>query len=330
MNTKTTGNIDAHALDWNLLKSFSLVADLGSVSRAAAALGLSQPTVSRQIAALEAAVGAALFERVARGVSLTSAGTALREPARRMLEAAQSAGLAAAAQGKEAVGTVRITASEIMAAYVLPPILARLRGLHPGIQIELVASNRLDNLLTREADIAVRMTRPAQSGLIARKIADYPLGFFAHKDYLKARGIARRSNDPTQFDWVGQDHESQLIEGFRLAGYKVDKSFFAFRSDNQIVGWQAVIAGLGAGVTLARLGDANPQLVRVLPEQPMPSLPVWLAAHRELRDVPRIRAVFDFLAQELTQERTQTPAPGRRGEPVSGRRSRATGRRPPA
>lgn len=301
MNTKiTAGSIDPHLLDWNLLKSFSLVADLGAVSRAAVALGVSQPTVSRQIAALEAAVGAALFERVARGVTLTSAGTALREPARRMLEAAQAAGVAAAAQGKEAVGTVRITASEIMAAYVLPPMLAQLRTLEPGIQIELVASNRLDNLLTREADVAVRMTRPDQGGLIARKIADYPLGFYAHKDYLKARRLSRSASDPTLFDWVGLDLSNQMIEGFRLAGYKVDKGFFAFRSDNHIVGWQAVLAGLGAGVTLQRVGDQFQHLVRLLPAQRLPALEVWLTAHRELRDVPRIRRVFDFLAQELS------------------------------
>lgn len=301
MNRKTpaAGALDMQALDWNLLKSFCLVAELGSVSRAALALGLSQPTVSRQIAELEQAVGASLFERVARGVMPTSAGIALREPARRMLEAAQAAGVAAAAQGKETAGTVRITASEVMAAFVLPSMLARLRTLHPRIQIELVASNRLDNLLTREADIAVRMTRPEQGGLIARKIADYPLGLYAHKDYLKARRLPRTGDDPALYDWIGLDQSNQMIEGFRLAGYKVDKGFFAFRCDNQIVGWHAVLAGVGAGVTLRRVADRHRQLVRLLPEYKLPSLEVWLAAHRELRDVPRIRAVFDFLAQEL-------------------------------
>ncbi len=291
--------MDVRQLDWNLLKSFAQVAEFGSLSRAAESLGLSQPTVSRQIAELEAAVGAALFERTARGVLLTSAGTALREPARRMLEAAQAAGMAASMQGTALAGTVRITASEVMAGFVLPPILARLRTAHPQIQIELIASNRIDNLLVREADIAIRMTRPQQGALVARKLGEYPLAAYAHKSWLKARRLSPENPDPLAFDWVGMDRSEDIIDGFRRAGYRVDRSFFAFRCDNQIVGWHAVLAGLGVGVTLQRVGDGYRDLVRVLPRLPLPPLEVWLTAHRELRDVPRIRAVFDWLAQEL-------------------------------
>jgi DNA-binding transcriptional LysR family regulator len=289
----------AFAVDWNLLKSFCYVADAGSVSRAAQALGSSQPTVSRQIAELEQWVGAALFERIARGVALTAAGRALLEPARRMLAAAEAVGVAAASQGHEAGGTVRITASEVMAAFVLPEMLARLRTEHPQIQIELVASNRIDNLLTREADIAIRMTRPRQAGVVARRIGDYPLGIYASKAYLATRKGARRAQDPTELDWVGLDQSNQMIEGFRHAGWKVERSFFGFRCDDQTVGVHAMLAGLGAGVTLQRVAACYPQLVRLLPEQPLPALEVWLAAHRELRDVARIRTVFDFLAREL-------------------------------
>lgn len=296
---KSGSTLDVHALDWNLLKSFNAVVENGSVSRAAQALGVSQPTVSRQIAELEQAVGAALFERVARGVMPTSAGTALREPVQRMLEAAQAAAVVAAGQGTEAAGTVRITASEMMAAFVLPPMLARLRLQYPKIQIELIASNRVDNLLTREADIAVRMARPEQAGLIARKIGDYPLAFYAHRSYLKSRRLPRNHADLSAFDWIGLDRSNMMIEGFRQAGFKVGRDFFAFRCDNQIVGWQAVLAGLGVGVTLQRIGDGERELVRILEHQPLPKLGVWLTAHRELRDVPRIRAAFDFLAQEL-------------------------------
>ncbi|HVL76643.1 MAG TPA: LysR family transcriptional regulator [Noviherbaspirillum sp.] len=310
MHTSKSGGgaVDAHALDWNLLKCFCAVAEAGAVSRAAALLGVSQPTVSRQIAELESAVGAALFERVARGVALTSAGVALREPARRMLEAAQAASVAAAAQGTELAGTVRITASETMAAFVLPPMLARLRAAHPRIQIELVASNRLDNLLTREADIAVRMMRPAQSGVVTRRIAAYPVGFYAHRDYLKTRRLPADGADPRRYDWVGLDQSNMMIEGFRAAGYMVDKSFFAFRCDNHIVGWQAVLAGMGVGVTLQCVGERYRELVRVLPDQKLPPLEVWLAAHRELRDVPRIRTVFDLLAAELARGELKAPA----------------------
>lgn len=292
------GFIDPQKIDWNLLKSFYLVADLGSLTRAATALGASQPTLSRQIAELEAMVGASLFERVARGLSLTTAGKALLEPASRMLAAAQAASVAATAQ-QQASGTVRITASEIMSAYVLPAIVAGLRSAHPHIQIELVASNELDNLLAREADIAIRMVRPEQAGLITRKIAEYPLGFYAHRDYVARRGLPASLDQWRNHDWVGLDHSNQLIEGFRQAGFSVDKGFFAFRCDNQVVGWQAVLAGVGIGITLQRVAQQYPHLTQVLEQQPLPQLPVWLTAHRELRDAPRIRVVFDFLAQAL-------------------------------
>ena len=303
--------IDPQQIDWNLLKSLYMVADLGSLTRAAAALGLSQPTLSRQIAELEALAGASLFERVARGLSLTEAGEALMEPARRMLAAAQGLSLAATAQHREVAGTVRITASEIVSAYVLPPVLVALRKAWPAIQVELVASNRVDNLLEREADIAIRMVRPTQAGLISRKIADYPMGFYAHKDYLAGRDAAGAGQDWGQYDWVGLDQSNQLIEGFRNAGIKVGKTFFAFRTDNHIVGWQAVLAGLGVGVTLQRVARQFPQLVQVMQEQALPALPVWLTAHRELRDTARIRAVFDFLAEALARETESRVASGK-------------------
>lgn len=295
------GFIDPQKIDWNLLKSFAAVADLGSLTRAAAILGISQPTISRHIAELEQLVGASLFERGARGLSLTQAGAALVEPSRRMLAAAQAISIAAAGQNQEAAGTVRITASEITSAYILPPILARLRERHPAIQIELLASNRVDNLLTRDADIAIRHVQPDQGGLIARKIGGFPIGFYAHRDYLHVprRRAAEGAGEVERHDWIGLDQSNRVIEGFRQAGYDVDKSFFAFRCDNDIVGWQAVLAGLGVGVSAHVIARQFPQLVRVLEQQPLPDMQVWITAHRELRDTARIRAVFDFLVEAL-------------------------------
>ena len=295
--------IDPRRLDWNLLRAFVLVADLGSLSRAADVLGASQPTLSRQVAALESEVGAALFERVARGLRLTEAGAALLEPARRMMAAAQALSLAAGGQSKTLAGTVRLTASEVVSAFVLPAILARLAEAHPGIEVELVATNRVDNLLEREADIAIRMVQPEQSALITRKLADWPLGFYARSDYL-AR-MAQKMGGPVRADrlgdyrWIGFDQSDQMIEGFRMMGQPVDRHFFAFRCDNQIVDLQAVRAGLGIGVVMHHLAAGFLELEPVLPELPLPVLPIWLTAHRELRSVPRIRLVFDFLAEAL-------------------------------
>ncbi|WP_051711248.1 LysR family transcriptional regulator [Andreprevotia chitinilytica] len=301
MPTAPLSGLDPRRLDWNLLRAFVVVADQGAMSRATDVLGLSQPTVSRQIAELEAQVGTALFERVARGLQLTEIGNTLLEPAKRMLAAAQALSLAAAGQDQAIAGTVRITASEVMSAFILPPILARLAAAQPGIEVELVASNRVDNLLEREADIAIRMVRPTQTGLIARKIAEWPLGFYARRDYIDNIAVPLEMASLHRHRWVGLDQSGQMIDGFRAAGFDVDRHFFQFRCDNQIVGLQAVRAGLGCGIAIRHLAQTFPELVQFMPEQPLPSLPVWLTAHRELRATPRIGIVFDFLAEALAE-----------------------------
>jgi DNA-binding transcriptional LysR family regulator len=302
MNSKIVGSPARAEPDWSLLRAFLEVATSGSMSRAAQALGSSQPTLSRQIAQLEAQLGHALFERTTRGVRLTDAGTALREPAERMREHAQQLAMAAAGRSQALAGTVRITASEMVSAYLLPDMLRALRATHPEIQVELVASNAVENLLEREADIALRMVRPQQGTLIARRLPDQPLALYAHGDYVLAHG------QPTpatleRHEWVGYDRSDQMLRGFRDAGFQVGKEMFAFRCDNQIVAWHAVLAGLGIGVGMVRVAALSPQLVRVLPKIPVPPLPLWLTAHRELRGTPRLKLVFDFLAAAFSSAR---------------------------
>ncbi|MEQ1684580.1 MAG: LysR family transcriptional regulator [Burkholderiaceae bacterium] len=298
MNIKTNAPITEP--DWALLRCFLEVANSGSLSRAAGVLGSSQPTLSRQIAMLEAQLGQSLFERTTRGLRLTEAGAALRAPAERMREQAQQFAMVAAGRTETLAGTVRITASEIVSAYVLPDLLRALRETHPEIQIELVASNTLENLLEREADIALRMLRPTQTALVARRLADQPLGFYAHRDYVLARGKPSAAN-MLQHQWVGFDRSDQFLRGFHAAGFKVTREFFGFRCDNQIVGWQAVRAGLGIGVCLKRVAVLAPELVRVLPSVPLAPLPLWITAHRELRGTPRLKIVFDALAAALAR-----------------------------
>ncbi len=290
---------DPHTIDWNLLRALVAVLEHGSLTRAAERLGTSQPTLSRQIAALEQQVGAPLFERAARRLKPTPQAEALAEPAQRMLAAAQAMAHVAQQASGQLAGSVRLTASEVVSAHVLPPMLTRLAARHPEIQVELVASNRLDNLLEREADIAVRMLRPTQGTLIARHIADWPLGFFANRRLLPRKRLATMQQ-AMQMRWLGYDQSMQMIEGFRAAGFDLDRRFFAFRCDNQIVHFEALRAGLGIGIAIVALAAREPDLQRVLPELPLPVLPVWLTAHRELRSSRRLRLVFDFLAEELT------------------------------
>jgi DNA-binding transcriptional LysR family regulator len=231
-------------------------------------------------------------------VRLTEAGESLRVPAERMREHAQQFALVAAGKSQTLAGTVRLTASEMVSAYLLPGLLRQLRDAHPEIQIELVASNEVENLLEREADVALRMVRPKQTALVARRLADQPLGFYAHRDYLKLNGKPTEAN-LLSHEWVGFDRSDQFLRGFRDAGYKADKAMFAFRCDNQIVGWHAVLAGLGIGVGMRRVAALSPQLVRVLPKVPVPPLPLWITAHQALRGTPRLKVVFDFLAESL-------------------------------
>jgi DNA-binding transcriptional LysR family regulator len=223
---------------------------------------------------------------------------ALSEPAARMLAAVQAMAHTADSAASQLAGTVRLTASEVASAQILPPLLARLAEQHPEIQVELVASNDLNNLLEREADIAVRMVRPTQGTLIARHLADWELGFYAHQSHLAGLPPVTPQN-MLQQRWIGFDQSMQMIEGFRAGGFDVDRRLFHFRCDNQIVCYEAVRAGLGIGVVIVPLAERQPGLVRLLPEVPLPVLPVWLTAHRELRSSRRLRLVFDFLAQAL-------------------------------
>lgn len=310
-----TTAFDPSTIDWNLLRAFVMVIEQGSLTRAARRLGSSQPTLSRQIAALESHVGAALFERAARRLTPTPQALALAEPAARMLAAAQAMAVSAHSASSQLGGTVRLTASEVVSSQILPPLLAQLAVQQPEIQIELVASNALDNLLEREADIAVRMVRPTQGTLIARHLADWPLGFYARQDLLAGRPPVTPASLAQQ-RWIGFDQSMQMIEGFRAGGFDVDRRFFSFRCDDQIVCFEAIRAGVGIGIAIVPLAERQPGLVRVLPEIDLPVLPVWLTAHRELRSSRRLRLVFDALADALTDWGAQRPPLTSRIAPV--------------
>jgi DNA-binding transcriptional LysR family regulator len=269
------------------------------VSRAAEATGASQPTLSRQIAALEAAIGAALFTRGARGSLLTEAGRALVGPARQMQAAAHSLQLAAKGQSQSLSGTVRISASEIMCVHFLPPMLLSLRDAHPEIQIDLLANNALDNLLERKADIALRMLRPAQDNLLARHLGDMAMGAYATQAYLARKGLEFSLHTMSAFDWIGYDKSELILRGTRALGLPMTRESFGMRCDNEIVCWQALLDGLGIGFGLDLLAVRYPELVRVFPAEWIPGIPLWLTAPLELRSNPRIRAVFDHLAKHF-------------------------------
>lgn len=296
-------------LDWALVRSYLAVMDAGSVSAAARATQGHQPTISRHLAELEAQLGVALFERTGRGVLPTAAGLEVL-PAARQMKAAAEALARSVARGREATrGTVRITASQVVATWLLPPLVAQFQRLEPGIAIEIVASNAVQNLLRREADIAVRMLRPDQGSLIARKVGEVGIGAYAHAGYLAAMGTPRSPADLAAHRLVGFDRDDTILRGFARAGIALTPAHFAVRTDDQVANGQLIVAGAGIGFAAHYWAALWPDLQRVIPDMPIAPLPCWLAVHRELRGNGVVRRVYDFLAAALPARLQSMPPP---------------------
>lgn len=287
--------------DWTLLQSFLAVAEHGSYSGAARVMRHSQPTIGRHVQQLQDQLGTVLFQRAASGYVLTETGTALMAHAKAMRAAAAKISMVAEGRGEEIAGTVRITASEIVATYMLPEILAELLRAEPGLQIELVATNSTENLLLREADIAVRMVRPEQPELISRKLGEIPVGLFAAQSYLDRAGVPMQINAFKDHILIGFDQSTLMLEAMKMLGILFKREDFAFRVDNQIAYFEAMVAGIGIGAMQVFMAEQR-NLVQVLPEIPIPPLPMWLTAHQELRTSARVRRVFDYLAINLKSQ----------------------------
>lgn len=285
--------------DWNLIRSFLGVLDHGSLSAAARELGISQPTLTRHVSELESVLGVTLFERGREGAIPTQAAIGIAASARAMADDAAAVSLAAAGRASEVSGTVRITASEVVATYLMPAIIAHMLAEMPSLEVELVPSNALENLLRRDADIALRMIEPAQLDLIARKICDIPMAVYAARGYLDRAGTPTGAEDLARHVVVGFDRSDLIIRGMARAGLEIDRHFFRFRCDNQIAAMEAIRAGVGVGFMPRYLAGIDPGLVEILTDFKLEPLPLWLVTHRELRTSARIRAVFDLLGDSL-------------------------------
>jgi DNA-binding transcriptional LysR family regulator len=289
-----------HPLNWDLVRSFLAALDYGSLLAAARALRTSQPTLGRHIAELESLWGVVLFERTGRGLVPTITALKLADSARSMEEGADQLARTLSGAQTQTIGTVRITASTPVAVKLLPGVLVRMRQELPDVQVELVSSNQVSNLLRREADIAVRMVRPEQGSLIARKIGEVHIGAYAHRNYLARRGPLRKPQDLLQHELIGSDTDPAILNGFTAMGFPVGPEIFALRTDDLMAQYEAVRAGLGIGFLAAYAARLDADIVPVLPDSlRIPPLPMWLAVHREIRTNPRIRAVYDFLAEAL-------------------------------
>lgn len=285
--------------DWNRARAFLVTAEEGSLSAAARALGMSQPTLGRQVAALETDLGIALFERTGRGLSLTPSGLDLVEHVRAMGEAATRVSLAASGHSQEIAGQIRITASEVYSAFLLPPIVDRLRREQPALEIEIVASNEIRDLRRREADIAVRSARPEDPMLIARKLVDDQAHLYATAGYLARIGPLEAPGDLSRADFIGFDRSEVMINGLNRHGLLLTQGNFPILASSHLVHLELAKQGIGIGIFPAHVGDAEPLLVRALPSLALLEVPVWLVAHRDLATSKRVRLVFELLAETI-------------------------------
>lgn len=296
--------------DWKLIETFVRVAETGSLTAAAALLGTSQPTASRNVQALEDALGARLFVRHSRGLSLSDRGAELFASAKALDEGVQSLFRRATGLGEVPKGTVRVSVNEPIGVHVLPPAFAKLRRAFPQISIELVIDNRVANLPRREADIAVRMFRPEQLDLVARKVGDIELGFFASRDYVRRCGLPSGMHDLAGHTLVGSDRDPTFPRAVAAIGLRPEQ--FGFRTDSILAQIEAIVRGVGIGGTHLRIAARFPTLVRVFPDLSVDPLEVWIVMHQDLRADPAVRTVFDALSsalQSYTNDPSDTGAP---------------------
>ena len=286
-------------VDWNQLRAFLETAETGSLSAAARKLGQSQPTLSRQVAALELSLGVTLFERVGKAMALTATGQELLGHARVMGAAAHELGLAATGRSEEVTGVVSVATSDAVAAYLMPKILLQIREAAPGIQVEVVASDGFSDLLRREADIAIRHVRPEQPELIGRLVRHSSACFYASESWVREHGLPRTAEEAVQHDFIGMDRAGHYLQHMRSKGLQLSSANFRSYADNSVTYWEMVRQGLGIGAIMEEIARETPGMVRVLEDVSPFQLPIWLVTHRELRTARRIRIVFDLLAEIL-------------------------------
>ena len=299
-------NWSAINFDWNQVRSFLATAEEGSFSAAARVLEQTQPTVGRQVAALEQSLGVRLFERVGKSLNLTTAGAELLVHVRDMADVANRISLTATRQSQTVEGQVRITASDVMSAYQLPPILRQIRLAAPRLEIDVVAANDLRDIQRREADIAIRHVRPTQPDLIAKLVGEATAHFYAASSYLVQVGRPKSEAELAKLEFVGFGDVDAMIGFLNPAGIAVTRQNFRMGSKSGIVSWEMVRQGLGVTVMSDDVAAMTTGIERVLPEREPFKFPVWLATHSELITARRIRLVFDLLAEQLSN---RTPAP---------------------
>ncbi|MEO0614644.1 MAG: LysR family transcriptional regulator [Pseudomonadota bacterium] len=290
-------NWQAVGFDWNQVRAFLATAEEGSLSAAARALKLTQPTLSRQVAGLESDLGVTLFERGHRSMDLTESGLALLEHVRAMGEAATRVSLTATGRSELIDGHVSVTATEGFAMHHIPAIVERVRAKAPGIELEIITANESLDLIRREADIAVRHARPEHGDLITRLVGESTGHFYAATHYLDRAGRPATPADLAAHDFIGFESATTLLEMFNGMGIPVTRDNFKVYTSSGIVILKLMQRGLGVSVMMDDVARDWPGIERVLPDLPPIPIQIWLVTHRELHTSRRIRLVYDIIAE---------------------------------
>lgn len=293
-------NWQAVTFDWNQARAFLVTVEEGSLSAAARALGLTQPTVGRQVAELEASLGVVLFERIGKSLALTPTGRDLLAHVRQMGQAATGVSLAASGHAEGVEGTVSVTAFDAAATYLMPAIIERLHGLAPGVRVDLLASNTVRDLQRREADIALRHVRPEQPDLVARRLPDFGVALYASTAWLDRHGRPRSGEDLRAAPLIGYTQPGNMFADLQARGVPMTERNTRVATDSMVVVWEMVKQGLGVGLVLREIAAVTQGVEAVLPDIPPIPLPIWIVTHRELHTSRRIRLVFDLLADAFS------------------------------
>lgn len=294
-------NWQAISFDWNQVRAFLATAEEGSLSAAARALGQTQPTLSRQVAALEADLGVTLFERAGRAMALTQAGLELLEHVRIMADAATRISLSASGQSQVVEGKVVITATSTLATRQLPAIVKQIHAAAPNIQIDILPSNEVQDLTRREADISIRHARPEQPDLIAKLVSESSAHLYASQDYLKSLGPLSELADLARATFIGLDRTQEMIAAMREFGLELRPDQFRYNSPSGNVLYELVRMGLGISILTRDIETYSDTIRPLFKETLSIPIPVWLVTHRELHTSKRIRIVYDILARELAK-----------------------------
>ena len=288
--------------DWNQVRAFLATAEQGSLSGAARVLGTTQPTVGRQVTALEEALGVALFERVGRGLELTPSGADVLAEVQAMGAAAERVSLVAAGRNDDPTGKVAISVSDLWALHVMPGVLRRISERAPGLEIELIVTNDFSDLLRREADIAIRHQCPKDDELIARRLPDGKGGFYASKTFIQRHGHPRNVSELKDLPIIGMGPPEDMARELGKLGFPIKPEAIKLYSGAIFAAWEMARAGLGIGMTSEDVASQDPNMVRVLQDEPFVPIETWLVTHRELRTARRIRLVWDMLVEAVGGE----------------------------